>query len=192
MAAAILTGMRETADELAALQTLLDRSFARASSHLTAIMEPQRRLSAARLSADLPSPAVLNIATVTRQAEPRISAVDGHFLHGHWYFTTSADSPKARQLRARPAISASYTPRDGYGVFCHGRAAELRPGGERRMITDHFVDTYGMPPEDLAPDIFYARIDADWLVGFAMTAQEEVEMEKARLEREARRAAAGG
>jgi uncharacterized pyridoxamine 5'-phosphate oxidase family protein len=192
VAAAILTGMRETADELAALQTLLDRSFARASSHLTSIMEPQRRLAAQRLSAELPSPAVLNIATVTKQGEPRVSAVDGHFLHGHWYFTTSADSPKARQLRARPAISASYTPRDGYGVFCHGRAVELREGDERRMIADHFVETYGMPPEDLAPDIFYARIDADWLVGFAMTAQEEVEIEKARLEREARRAAAGG
>jgi nitroimidazol reductase NimA-like FMN-containing flavoprotein (pyridoxamine 5'-phosphate oxidase superfamily) len=192
VAAAIVGAMRETADELRALQDLLDRSFARASGHLTSIMEPQRRLSAARLSAELPSPAVLNIATVTRRGEPRISAVDGHFLHGHWYFTTSADSPKARQLRARPAISASYTPRDGYGVFCHGRAVELAAGAERAMIADHFVETYGMAPEDLAPAIYYARIDADWLVGFAMTPEEELEIEKARQEREARRAAAPG
>jgi nitroimidazol reductase NimA-like FMN-containing flavoprotein (pyridoxamine 5'-phosphate oxidase superfamily) len=132
---------------------------------------------------------VLNIATVTARGEPRVSAVDGHFMHGHWYFTTAADSPKARQLRARPAISASYTPRDGYGVFCHGRAAELPPGDERQMVIDHFVATYGMSPEDMAAGIYYARIDASWLVGFAMTPEEEAEIEKQRREREARRAA---
>jgi hypothetical protein len=189
--AAILARMRETPDELAELQALLDRSFDRASEHLKSIMEPHRRLSAERLVADLPSPAVLNIATVTAGGAPRISAVDGHFFHGHWYFTTAADSPKARQLRARPAISASYTPRDGYGVFCHGRVTELGPGGERQMIADHFVETYGMSPDDLTDDAFYARIDADWLVGFAMSREEEAEMEKARQEREERRAASG-
>src|SRR5881398_2509891 len=120
--------MWETPDELTALQSLLDTSFDRASEHLTSIMTPERRLSAARLSAELPSPAVLNIASVTARGEPRISAVDGHFLHGHWYFTTSGESPKARQLRARPAISASFTPKDGYGVFCHGQVVELQPG----------------------------------------------------------------
>jgi hypothetical protein len=185
-----LSGMRETAADLAALQELLERSFARASDHLKSIMEPQRRLSAERLVAELPSPAVLNIATVTAHGEPRISAVDGHFIRGSWYFTTAANSPKARQLRARPAISASYTPRDGYGVFCHGRVAELPLGAERQMIIDHFVETYGVSPEDLADGICYARIDADWLVGFAMTPEEEVEIEQARREREARRAAA--
>jgi uncharacterized pyridoxamine 5'-phosphate oxidase family protein len=185
----IVTGMRETAAELTDLQRLLDRSFDRASGHLTSIMEPQRRLSAERLVADLPSPAVLNIATVTARGEPRISAVDGHFLHGRWYFTTAADSPKARQLRARPAISASYTPRDGYGVFCHGRVAELASGDEQQMISDHFLETYGQRPEGFGVEIYYARIDAEWLVGFAMTAEEEAEIEQARLEREARRAA---
>jgi hypothetical protein len=73
-------------------------------------------------------------------------------------------------------------------VFCHGRVAELPLGEERQMVIDHFIETYGMSPEDLADGIFYARIDADWLVGFAMTAEEEAEMERARQEREARRA----
>lgn len=175
--------MPGTADELTVLQELLDRSFAAASSHLTSIMEPHRRLSAERLVVDLPCPAVLNIATVTARGEPRISAVDGHFLRGHWYFTTAGDSPKARQLRARPAISASFTPRDGYGVFCHGRATELEPGDERQMIADHFVEVYGMTPEDLAASIYYARVDADWMVAFAMTPEEEAEAERRRAER---------
>jgi hypothetical protein len=176
-------GVNETADELAAVQALLDRSFARASAHLGSIMTPERRLSAARLVADLPVPAVLNIATVTARAEPRVSAVDGHFLHGHWYFTTARDSPKAHQLAARPAISAAYTPRDGYGVFCHGRAA-LLDGAQRQMLREHFIATYDADPESWG-EIAYVRIDADWLVGFAMTDAELREIEAARAARQA-------
>lgn len=179
--------MWETPDELAVLQNLLDLSFDRSSRHLTSIMEPPRRLTAERLVAALPSPAVLNIATVTVRGEPRVSAVDGHFLHGHWYFTTAAESPKARQLRARPASSASYTPRDGFGVFCHGRVVELAPGPERELVIGHFVETYGQSPQDWGTEILYARIDAVWLVAFAMTPEEEVAMAKQAAERAARR-----
>jgi len=173
--------------EVQRLQALLDASFAKASRHLTSIMSEQRRLSADRLLAELPCPAVLNIATVTARGEPRISAVDGHFIHGHWYFTTDRGSPKARQLLARPAISASFTPRDGFGVFCHGRVADLESGPERQLVIDHFIQTYGESPEAWG-DILFARIDADWMVGFAMTPEEEKEMAEQQAERQARRA----
>lgn len=132
-------------------------------------MTPERRLTAEQLVAELPCPAVLNIATVTACGEPRISAVDGHFLDDHWYFTTAADSPKARQLRARPTISASFTPRDGFGVFCHGRVAILGTDDrQRRMVIDHFVQVYGQSPDEWGGEIFYARIDPSWMVAFAM------------------------
>jgi uncharacterized pyridoxamine 5'-phosphate oxidase family protein len=176
-------GMWETPDELVAVQALLDASFERASEHLTSIMITERRLSAARLIAELPSPAVLNVATVTAHGEPRLSAVDGHFLHGCWYFTTAANSPKARHLAARPSISASYTPRDGFGVFCHGRVVFLDPGEERQMINDHFVATYGQSPEEFG-EIAYLRIDATWLTAFAMTDAEMLEIEADRLRRQ--------
>lgn len=158
--------MFETPADLAELQRLLDDSFARSSPHLTGIMTPERRLPAARLVADIPAPAVLNIATVTARGEPRLSAVDGHFLHGRWQFSTAADSPKARQLAARPAISASYTPRDGYGIFCHGRAVALR-GAEQELLRRRFVEVYGLAMEDLGPDIAIFRVDPEWMVGFA-------------------------
>lgn len=163
--------MRETAEELAALQQLLDRSFAAASGHLRAIMEPHRRLTAQRIIADVPSPAVLNLATVTRRAEPRISAVDGHLLHGRWYFTTAADSPKTAHIAARSAVSASFTPRDGYGIFCHGSAA-LLDGGERQMLIDHCTGVYGRSPETFGEGIAYVRVDPKWLVGFAFSDDE--------------------
>lgn len=171
--------MDETNRELRDLQDLLDRSFARASGHLTSIMTPERRLPAEQLVRKLPIPAVLNIATVTASCQPRLSAVDGHFLHGRWHFTTAADSPKARQLRARPAISASFTPRDGFGVFCHGTVAHLS-GVERDMLHRHFIATYGADPETLADGIDYCRIEAQWLVAFEMTAAEQAEIDAAR------------
>jgi pyridoxine/pyridoxamine 5'-phosphate oxidase len=177
--------MWETAEEIAALQHLLDSSFERSSEHLVSIMAPPRRLTAERLVAELPSPAVLNIATVTARGEPRVSAVDGHFMHGHWHFTTDADSPKARQLAARPAISASFTPRDGFGVFCHGRAV-LLDGEQRTMLHDHFIDTYGEDPDNWG-NIAYVRIEAAWLTGFAMTDEEMAKIEADRAAREAAR-----
>lgn len=185
MANGNLLGMWESPDELAALQRLLDRSFERASEHLKSIMMPERRIGAARLVTELPSPAVLNVATVTARGEPRVSAVDGHFLHGRWYFTTAAGSPKAHQLRARPAISASFTPRDGFGVFCHGTAVRLAPGTQRQMVADHFVATYGQPPEAFGVDIAYVRIDAAWLTAFAMTDAELTQLGADRADRAA-------
>ena len=166
------------------LQHLLDDSFVRASAHLRSIMTPERRLSAEQLTADLPCPAVLNVATVTSRGEPRLSAVDGHFYDGRWHFTTAAASPKARQLAARPAISASYTPRDGYGVFCHGRAVPL-VGAGRERLRQHFVAVYGSDPEQWG-DIAYFAIEPDWLVGFAMTDEELAQIEAERAARAAR------
>jgi hypothetical protein len=163
------------------LQALLDASFASSSKHLLSIMEPRRRLGAERLVAELPCPAVLNIATVTARGEPRISAVDGHFIAGHWFFTTALDSPKARQLLARPAISASYTPRDGFGVFVHGNA-ELLEGAEQQMMREHCAEVYGVELESMG-EIAGFRIDAHWMVGFAMTDEKLAEIEQAAADR---------
>src|SRR5690242_1594461 len=140
--------MYETEDDFAALQQLIDRSFAQASPHLLSIMTPERRLNAREVVAELPAPAVLNVATVTASGEPRISAVDGHSLWGSWHFSTAADSPKAMQLRARPATSAAYTPRDGFGVFCHGRALPVH-GADLRRLEEHWRRVYGQDLESL-------------------------------------------
>jgi hypothetical protein len=165
--------MYETPTELDALQQLLDASFAGASPHLTSIMEPERRLTAEQVASDLTGIVVLNVATVTARGEPRISAVDGHFLHGCWHFTTDAASPKARQLRARQAISASYTPRDGYGVFCHGHARFLERGSpEFTVLYDHCVRTYGQSPDEWGSSIAYIRVEPAWMVGFTFTRED--------------------
>lgn len=174
--------MDETPAELDELQRLLDDSFARSSTHLRSIMTPERRISAQRLVTELTGIAVLNVATVTAHGEPRVSALDGHFLHGRWHATTAGDSPKARQLRARPAISASYTPRDGFGVFCHGQARFLQPGtAGYDELEAHCVRTYGQSPQEWGGDIAYLQIEPAWMVTYAMTDEElaEIEADKA-------------
>jgi Pyridoxamine 5'-phosphate oxidase len=176
--------MYETDDELRDLQALLTRSFDSASAHLQAIMTGPRRLSAPALVAQLGGVCVLNVATVTARGEPRISAVDGHFLHGRWHFTTDASAVKARQLQVRPAISAAYTPRDGFGVFCHGQGRRLdRGSAEFDALWEHWVATYGQSADTLGDDIAYFQIEPSWLVGFAMTDIEMVEIEAAQSAR---------
>jgi hypothetical protein len=177
--------MRETPEELAALQQLIDASFATASDHLRGIMAPERRLTAERIVADVPSPAVLNVATVTKRGEPRISALDGHFLHGRWHFTTAGNSPKALHIRARPAVSASYTPRDGYGIFCHGDA-RLLDGEQKQRLIDHCTQVYGQSPESFGEGIAYVRIEPTWFAGFAFSEQEMAAFLEERAELAAR------
>lgn len=187
-----LGAMYETPAELTALQELLDRSISRSNPHLTSIIEPGRRtLTAERISAELPPVSVLNVASVTARGEPRLSAVDGHFRHGKWYFSTSGVASKAKHLLARPAVSVSYTPRDGYGIWAHGTVAFLEPGSAEWQEYDAFLTTvYGQSPTEWADEIVFLRVDPQWMVGFAMTEQEMTEFETELAAREGRLAAA--
>ena len=110
--------MYETESEVTALQELLDRSHAGATEHLQAIIHDERRLTAADLVALLTGMKVLSVATVTAGGEPRISALDGHFLHATWSFSTSGTAAKARQLAARPQTSVAHI--DGEECWVQG------------------------------------------------------------------------
>jgi hypothetical protein len=172
--------MNETSQEIDWLQALLDRSIGAAGSHLTSIIEPGRRtLSAARISADLRGMAVLNVATVTGSGQPRLSAVDGHFLHARWHFSTAGNARKAAHLRARPALSVAHTPRDGYGIWAHGTATELDAASEdgRRLLA-YLTGYYGQSPTEWAESIALFRVEPHWMVGFAMNDAEWAEFEQ--------------
>lgn len=163
--------MDETPQEMAALQDLLDRSAARANPHLTSIVTPGRRMSARRLVAEAQGIAVLAVASVTAAGEPRISAVDGHFRHGAWWFGTAAEAAKIRHWRARPAASAAWTPRDGLGVFAHGAVEFLDRADPRRAeLMAYLTHLYGVDPETFSetdePPV-YLRMDASWMIGYA-------------------------
>jgi hypothetical protein len=163
-----LEKMKETAAEVTELQQLLDAAYERSTEHLRNIITDPRRLDAEDLVRVLTGMCTLNLATVTARCEPRISAVDGHFLHARWVFTTSGSAAKARQLKARRAASLSYVDGERIGVFSHGDVEFLTPEHpDFAEIEAHLVKHYGSSPSSWADDIVYCRLQPAWMVGYA-------------------------
>ena len=163
-----LRKMKETAAEVSALQELLERAYERSTEHLRNIITDPRRLEADDLVRVLTGMCTLNLATVTARCEPRISAVDGHFLHARWVFTTSGSAAKARHLKARPAASLSYVDGERIGVFSHGDVEFLTPEHpDFAEIEAHLTNHYGSSPSSWGDDIVYCRLQPSWMVGYA-------------------------
>jgi hypothetical protein len=159
--------MKEDEADIAWLQQLLDRSRTGASDHLQSIIGPDRAVSGADLARRLTGMRTLALATVSPGGRPRISAVDGHLLHGRWVFTTSGSSVKAADMRSRPHVSAAYLEGDSFGVFTHGTVEFLGiDHPDRPWIEEHLTAHYGSSPSSWGPDIVYARIQPTWMVGF--------------------------
>ena len=166
--------MHETADDLRALQDLLDRSYAGAGAHLLAIGTPDRRLTARDLSARLTGMSLLTLATVTRDGRPLAGPVDGVFFRGAFHFGSSPDSVRFRHIRSRPRVSATYLPREELAVTVHGRAVPVDVRAPehselRATLLEVYVPRYGAEWEvflDSGP--VYARIDAEKMFTLCM------------------------
>jgi general stress protein 26 len=162
--------MYETPDEIARLQRLLDDSHGRATEHLRGIIHDGRTLSAAHVVGLLTGMKVLSVATVTAGGEPRISAMDGHFLHGTWTFSTSRTAAKARHLAARPAVSVAHVDGEALAVFSHGHVVELS-GEELAAVDEHWTAHYGSSPQSWG-DVVMWRLAPTWMVGYAFRREE--------------------
>lgn len=169
--------MHETPADLAALQRLLDRSFAAAGPHLLRIITPERRLSAEQLAARLTGMSLLTLATVTADGRPIAGPVDGIFLRGAFHFGSAPDSVRFRHIDARPHVSATHVPGEELAVTVHGRAVpvDIRSdaGAElRRTLLEIYVPRYGPQWEEefLDSGPVYARIDAERMFTFHMDA----------------------
>ena len=162
-----VAGVYETAAEIEALQDLLDRSHARSTEHLRSIIDHDRRLTAHDLVGLLTGMKVISVATVTRQGAPRISAMDGHFLHATWSFSTSRSAAKARMMAANPEVSVAHVDGEELAVFSHGRVepmAEGDPDWEETLA--HWVGHYGSSPLEWGDVVLY-RYAPHWMVGYA-------------------------
>lgn len=169
--------MFETEAELDELDTLLDRSLAAATAHLRSIIQPgERTLTARQLAQVLSGMCVLTLATVTAKGEPRVSAVDGHFLHGRWIFSTERSSAKARHLQRRPAASVAHLRGEELGVFTHGTADLLNPASgpadpEFASTLEYLTAHYGVSPLGWGDVVVY-RLRPHWMVAFASSPQD--------------------
>jgi general stress protein 26 len=165
--------MYETPAEVAALQSLLEASHGKATEHLRNIIHGERVLSADDLVALLTGMKVLSLATVTAAGEPRISAVDGHFLHGTWSFSTSASAAKARHLRARPAVSVAHVDNEELAVFSHGGVEAIQESDDDYAPTlEHWTNHYGSSPLSWGEAIVIYRYQPHWMVGYAWKREE--------------------
>ena len=164
--------MRETRQELEELQTLLDASLSRSTSHLRSIINAERTLTAEQLTGVLTGMCTLALSTVTAKGEPRVSGADGHFLHGKWLFGTAREAAKARHLAARPAASAAHMRDEDLGVFTHGTVELLNPlGGEPAAdwpyLLAYLKDFYGDDGFDWDNDVVFYRLHPHWMSVFA-------------------------
>jgi uncharacterized pyridoxamine 5'-phosphate oxidase family protein len=162
--------MHETADDLRALQELLDRSYAAAGRHLLRIHTPERRLSGTEVAERLTGMCLLALATVTADGRPVVGPVDGIFYRGAFHFGSAPDSVRFRHIRARPQVSATHLPGEEMAVTVHGRATEIPiEGGFRETLLEIYVPRYGAGWESdfLDSGPMYARIDADRMFTFA-------------------------
>jgi hypothetical protein len=161
--------MRETPEELTELQQLLDSSHARSGPHLQSIIEAGRRTPSARqVVAELTGMKVLVVTTVSPFGRPRSSAVDGHFLHGHWTFSTSGDAVKAVDIAPRPAVSTAYVDGERFALFAHGDADLIAEGHpEFAELEAHLTEHYGASPTTWGPSIVYFAIRPRYMVAYA-------------------------
>ncbi len=165
--------MHETTEDIAAVQELLDRSYAQAGAHLRSIHTPERRLTAEALAERLTGMCLLALATVTADGRPIVGPVDGIFYRGAFHFGSSPDSLRFRHIRARPDVSATYLPGEELAVTVHGRAAPVdhrTDEGFRATLLEIYVPRYGAEFEEFIDSgPVYARIDAERMFTFAMS-----------------------
>lgn len=168
--------MDESPADIAALQRLLDRSYATAGPHLLRIHTPERRLGAEQVVERLTGMCLLALATVTADGRPIVGPVDGIFHRGAFHFGSAPDSVRFRHIRRRPHVSATHLPGEELAVTVHGRAVPLdlqreEEAGLRRALLDVYVPRYGPEWEDfLDSGPVYARIDATRMFAFSMPA----------------------
>jgi hypothetical protein len=165
----------ETEPETRELQTLIDASLGRSTAHLQSIITGERSLTAEQLTRVLTGMCVLALSTVTAKGEPRVSAVDGHFLHGRWVFGTARGAAKARHLSARPAASVAHLRGEELGVFVHGTVEELVSADGsthpdwppiHEYLRGFYGDFYGDTSSDWN-DVVYYRLRPIWMTVYA-------------------------
>jgi uncharacterized pyridoxamine 5'-phosphate oxidase family protein len=164
--------VHETAEDLAELQGLLDRSYAGAGRHLLRIHTPERRLNAEQIAERLQGMVLLALATSAADGRPVVGPVDGIFFRGAFHFGSAPDSVRFRHIAKRPQVSATHLPGEELAVTVHGRAepVDISAGPFRQTLLDIYVPRYGEKWADdfLDTGPMYARIDAERMFAFHM------------------------
>jgi len=161
--------MRETADDLARLQRLLDASIERASPFLRSSFQmPECSLSAQELATRLDGSLTVALATVTAGGEPRVAPINAFFLRASFYVPTVAEAARARHLARRPAASLTYFQSTDLAVIAHGHVAII--AGEDPAFAELDATQVGLgrqSPREWSGHGVYLKLDPTSLYTYA-------------------------
>jgi hypothetical protein len=161
--------VRETEDDVAWLQTVIDHSIESAGPYLrSSFRMPTHSLSPEQLVTLLDGILEVALATVTAKGEPRISPTGALFWRGRFYVPTLAAAARVKQLRRNHAVSLTYYQGVDIAVIVHGRAAFIEPSDE------DFAELYELQQETSGQNVrgwgenpLYIRVDPDVIHSFA-------------------------
>jgi len=137
-----------TADELTALQRLLDRSIATASPAVAdSVAYPPRQMTAAELVEFWRQTRLVAMATVGPAGQPHVAPVHAELAGTTLRLAVYDDAVRRHDLAHNPRVAFT-TWRDGAVAICYGRVREVpgslreaRPGqsGKARRVVDIVV-----------------------------------------------------
>jgi hypothetical protein len=165
--------MHERPEDLAALQAVIDDSYANAGAHLLGIHAPERRLDAAAVAAELTGMRLLVLATTTGDGRPITGPVDGVFYRGRFHFGSSPESVRFRHIRQRPDVSATHLPGEHLAITVHGTAEVIDVGAPehaefRQALLDIYLPRYGDSWMPILEGGMFARIHPRRMFTFSM------------------------
>lgn len=154
--------MRETSEDLTALQELLDRSLAgQKSPNMKEIFPRQYALTADEIVILFPKTVEVAIATITPNCRPRVTPVDVLFFRGKFYHPADVGALRLGYLRSNPFVSLTYFDNDGTAVIVHGTVTFIDQQNPEFSGVDKFRQSVGRTSlRDWSPTALYVRIDA--------------------------------
>jgi uncharacterized pyridoxamine 5'-phosphate oxidase family protein len=165
--------VHERPEDLAAVQAVIDDSYAHATAHLLNIHEPERRLDAVSVASELVGMRLLVLATTTRDGRPITGPVDGVFYRGRFHFGSSPDSVRFRHIRERPEVSVTHLPGEHLAITVHGTAEVIDVGASehaefRQTLLDIYLPRYGDAWLPILEGGAFARIHPRRMFTFSM------------------------
>lgn len=165
--------MRETPAELAELQAWFDAHMASANPHMTGIVNPERRLTAAQVVRYLTGIKHVAFATVTSRGEPRVSPLDTLFIHGRFTVSTAGGATKIAHLRRNPACSAVHMDGDRIAVAANGIVEWLpREHPDHDEVHEIWKAAYESDPYDWGDGVVLFRIQPSTMWAYAFHPEE--------------------
>jgi uncharacterized pyridoxamine 5'-phosphate oxidase family protein len=152
--------VHESPEEIAELQALLDRTFARMNPHMARIVKPERRLSARQVVTYLQGIRHVAFATVNPRGEPRVAPLDGLFVHGRFHLSTGGEAARLADLRRQPRCSLTHFVGDDVAVTVNGTAVVLeRDHPDVPALEPVYRDAYGSLPFDWGEHVVVIRVE---------------------------------